>query len=153
MVKYILTIMVVISFALLVAGMAAAECSKDCNKKAEQSAGEASVSSGSGGGCQNPKCEHKPCKEAATDTEVQVRGMVKAIDLDKGEVVFCPDGTTDEVLIKAGNAGFDGIKAGDRIRIAYERGEPNIAVKVARQRKIENLPKPCTNKRSGEKAE
>lgn len=66
--------------------------------------------------------------------KVKQSGTIKSID--KGMVVFCPAGTKDEIKIKAEEADVKGFKAGDKVKIQYEKGETNVLNRMAPERKV-----------------
>jgi hypothetical protein len=67
---------------------------------------------------------------------VKEKGTIKAIDVKKGEIVFCPAGTKDEVPIKVGADDIKGLAAGDSVTVQYEKGDTNVAERVKKERKM-----------------
>lgn len=66
--------------------------------------------------------------------KVKQSGTIKSID--KGVIVFCPAGTKDEIKIKAEAADVKGLKAGDKVKIQYEKGETNVLSRVQPERTV-----------------
>ncbi len=69
-------------------------------------------------------------------------GSVSSVEKD-GLVAFVPDGSDSAVTVRADSDAVSMLAPGDRVRVAYTEGEPNVATKVLKQHKINKLPKPC----------
>ncbi len=49
-------------------------------------------------------------------------GTIKSIDVKKHEVVFCPEGTNNDMKLKAGkNVDLSKVKAGDKVEASIEK--------------------------------
>ena len=59
--------------------------------------------------------------------EMKTKGTIKSMDMEKGEVVFCPEGTEDHITIKVEEDMVKGIKAGDKVKMYYEAGDAKAA--------------------------
>ncbi len=68
--------------------------------------------------------------------KVKEKGTIKSMDVEKGEIVFCPEGTKDEIPIKIDPADLKGIEAGDSVMVQYEKGDVNEATRIKKERKI-----------------
>lgn len=68
--------------------------------------------------------------------KVKEKGTIKSMDTAKGEIMFCPAGTTDEIPIKVDPADLKGIEAGDSVMVQYEKGEVNTASRIKKEKKI-----------------
>ncbi|HLB24724.1 MAG TPA: hypothetical protein VJM83_00200 [Nitrospirota bacterium] len=53
--------------------------------------------------------------------ETKAKGTLKAVDAAKGTVVFCPEGTKDELSMKADKEMLKGVKAGDKVNVTYDK--------------------------------
>ena len=66
--------------------------------------------------------------------EVKAEGTVKAMDPAKG--------TKDELVIKATPADVKGIKAGQKVKITFDKGKENVAKRIIPAREVA-VPKGC----------
>jgi len=71
----------------------------------------------------------------AGDT-VKQTGKIVSMDAAKGDMVFCPKGTKDEIPMKADASELKGLKAGDAIMVQYETGDVNTVTRIKKQRTI-----------------
>ncbi len=81
-------------------------------------------------------------------TVMECTGTVKSVDATKTEVAFLPAGATDAVRIKVDASWARELKAGDIIKVTYEKKEVNTATSVQKLRAGFKLPIPpsCTKK-------
>lgn len=68
--------------------------------------------------------------------EVKAKGTLKSVDAAKGMVVFCPEGTKDEVSIKVTADDVKGMKDGEKVTITYDKGKENVAKKIKKARDV-----------------
>jgi len=68
--------------------------------------------------------------------KVKETGTLKSMDAKKGEMVFCPKGTKDEIAMKADPAEIKDLSAGDSVMVEYEKGDVNTVIRIKKQRKI-----------------
>ena len=114
-----------------------AECSSACKEKKEKKEHA----------CGNGPCG-SACKETGMkETEIEVFGNVKSVDLDKNEMTVLCDGSGEELTIQAKAEDIDRLKPGQKVRVVYEKKGRLVASKVSRLRAVMIPPKPCTNKK------
>ena len=82
-------------------------------------------------------------KKDAAKTEVESKGTLKSVDIEKGEMVFVPERTEDEIIIQVEASDLSMVKPGDTVKVTYIKGEKNVAERVLKCFKIKIQPKPC----------
>jgi len=68
---------------------------------------------------------------AAFAAETKQVGTIKSVDAAKGTVVFCPEGTKDELTIKVSADLMKKAKAGEKVKMVYDN---NVASKIVKAR-------------------
>ncbi|MBI5191445.1 MAG: hypothetical protein HZA22_12355 [Nitrospirae bacterium] len=79
----------------------------------------------------------------ASAAEVKAKGTLKSVDPAKGTIVFVADGSDAEVIIKVKADQIKTVKAKDKVKITYDAGKENVAVKVSRDRPVGNVEPGC----------
>jgi hypothetical protein len=72
---------------------------------------------------------------AAFAAETKAAGTIKSVDAAKGTVVFCAEGTKDEIPVKVSADLMKKVKAGEKVTLVYEKkGADNVASKIMKSR-------------------
>jgi len=133
MARYFLVVLAVCAMAMLMcAGIASAGCCKDEVNKPDHACGA------------QGKCGQKPCNGGDV---AEVVGTVKAVDLDRYEVVISHEGAED-VTVVVDRALAERLKVGDTIKLTYEKKCVNVATSAVKPRSGFKTPAPCTDKKS-----
>jgi len=73
---------------------------------------------------------------AAMAGDTKAKGTVVSVNKDEATLVFCPEGTKDEVSVKADDPKqLAGLDKGDSVKIEYD-ADAGTASKIKKQRKI-----------------
>ena len=67
---------------------------------------------------------------AAFAVDLTKTGTLKSIDTKKGTIVFCPDGTKDEIKLKASKKMLKGLQGNEKVSITYDAGKAKSITKV-----------------------
>lgn len=132
MARYFLVVLAICGLAVLMcAGFAAAGCCKDEVSKPDHACGA------------QGKCGQKPC---SGEGAVEGTGTVKAVDLDRYEVVISHEGAEDVTVI-VDRTLAERLKVGDAIKLTYEKKCVNVAARAVKPRSGFIVPGPCTDKK------
>lgn len=71
---------------------------------------------------------------ATAGDSVKANGKIVSMDAAKGEMVFCAEGTKDNVTIKMDSAELKKFKAGDAVMVQYKPGTPNMGERMKKAR-------------------
>ena len=133
MARYFIVVLVVCGIMLWqCAGIASAGCCKGEKKKPDEACNA------------NEGCSQKPCSGGGA---VEGAGTVKAVDMDRDEVVISTEGAAEDVTVVVDRALAERLKVGDTLKLTYEKKCVNVATSVVKPRSGFKTPGPCTDKK------
>jgi Putative zinc-finger len=83
-----------------------------------------------------PASPPEAAKPEAQSEVVKATGVIVSLDLENGELVFLPKGEKDKVHVKVDPSLLEGLQAGDKVMMVYDKSKANVATRIKKQRVI-----------------